>query len=363
MSATIDKLKTVLANATPKKTRPIYNPNDSVDQADYSRPIAYTIFDYDETTLTERRELTEEACKPYHDNGHVTWINIDGLRPDEVQRLCHHYNVHPLVVEDILSKGQRAKMDEIGEVMFCLLPMLYYNEKTSCVEREQVSIVLGKDFVLSFQEEASRDVFDRVRNHLRNNQSRLRSAGSEYLCYALLDVIVDSYFLIVEALSQRIETLEDDLSDKNSTAEMTDIVTLRREVQDLHRAIFPVQDVINGFVRSENPLVSQQAHKYYKDVYDHIRQANDYADGHRDMLSSLQDLYMNQVNLKLNQIMKIFTMVALLLAPATVIGGIFGMNFNVIPLQHHQYGFWVSVAGMVVIPIFMLIWFKKKRWY
>lgn len=323
----------------------------------------YTIFDYGRDHFEERQELNENVCALYHDNGHCTWINMDGIDEAAVTRLCAHYHVHSLVVDDILSSNERAKMEELENVIFCVLPMMFFNEKSGEVELEQVSIVLGKDFVLSFQEEATRDVFDPIRRHLRDAGSKLRSRPADYLCYNLLDVIVDSYFDVLEKLAGRLEALEDEMVQRQTKAMLARISSLRQDVTIIRRAVLPVRELVAHFVRSDSQLIEKRHEKYFRDVLDHTIQANDFIENHRDMLMNLQDLYMNQINLRMNEVMKIFTMVATLLAPATVIGGIFGMNFDVIPLQHKHLGFYFSVGAMLIIPLFMLAFFKRKGWF
>jgi magnesium transporter len=347
------------------KRKPItrYNPTRSEEvRIEHPAPI-YTLFSYNHSTVEERKLIEDEACSSNTKPDRVIWINIDGLRKSDVEKICACYNVHNLVVEDILSIGQRAKMDEIEDVLFCLMPMLYYNSGTGEIEMEQVSIILGKGFVLSFQEDPVRDVFNPIRDRLRAGNYKLRSRPADYLCYALIDIIVDSYFEVIERINERIERLEDGLLLQRENAALAKISILRREIMVIRRSIMPVRELVNGFLRSENDLLEERHEKYYKDVLDHIVQANDFVENHRDMLMNLQDLSMSQINMKMNQVMKLFTMVATLLAPATVIGGIFGMNFDVIPLSHHAAGFYFAVAIMLIVPLFMLIWFKKKRWF
>jgi magnesium transporter len=340
-----------------------YNPAKEPVRAKTSVEPVYSVFDYNPDYLQEFKYLDVTKSEKFIGNGHMTWINIDGLKKEEVEQLCDDFNVHRLLAEDILSTGQRAKLDEVEGVILCLLPMLYFNDETDEVESEQVSMVLGKDFLLSFQEDPERDVFNPVRGWLRAGNARLRERNSDYLCYSLLDVIVDSYFSIIEKLNEQIEELEDDLISRKEEGALARIVTIRREVMIMKRAIMPVRELVSSFMRTSNPLVDERNVKYFKDVSDHIIQANDYSENQRDMLMNLQDLYMNQINLRMNEVMKIFTMVALLLAPATVIGGIFGMNFEAIPGIHNQRGFYISVTAMLVIPILMLIYFKRKKWF
>jgi magnesium transporter len=347
-----------------EKRKPIasFNPAREEVRSTTIEPV-YSVFDYDTTGYEEKKFLNPQDCLPYLKSGRNTWINMDGLKKEEIETLCSHFNIHPLVIEDILSVGQRAKMDETGQVIFCLLPMLYYNEGTGAIETEQVSIVLGKNFVISFQEDPRRDVFDPIRDRIRTGHAKLRGSAADYLCYSLIDIIVDSYFGIIERLNERIERLEDALLLQKEKAALGKISILRREVMMMRRSIGPVRELVNGFIRSDNDLLEVKQEKYYKDVYDHILQANEYVENHRDMLMNLQDLSMSQINLRMNEVMKVFTLLATLMAPATVIGGIFGMNFDVIPLAHHEKGFYVTVFIMLAIPAVMLIYFKRKGWF
>lgn len=328
-----------------------------------SLSTVYTVYDYDARHLEERELPDEAACAVYHDKDTITWINIDGLNEQEVTRLCEHYNVHPLVIDDILSLNERAKMEETGEVIHCVLPMMFFNELRGEIEMEQVTIVLGKNFVLSFQEEPTRDVFDPIRRHLQDKNSKIRERTADYLCYSLLDLIVDSYFDVLEKLAGRLEMLENELLVKQTKRQLARISSLRGDITTVRRSVFPVRELVARFVRSDNNLLEDRHDKYFRDVLDHTIQVNDLIDNHRDMLMNLQDLYMNQINLRMNEVMKTFTMVATLLAPATVIGGVFGMNFDVIPLTHHSAGFWIAVGLMLIIPVFMLFFFKRKGWF
>ena len=350
-------------NYSKRKPMTEYHPaRETKSRKEIIEPV-YSIFSYDAITLEEKKLKGEAEFENYLHGAKITWINMDGLEKEDVEKLCTIYGVHNLVAEDILSIGQRAKMDEIGDTIFCLLPMLYYNQGTGQVETEQVSIVLGKDFVLSFQEDPSRDVFDPVRERLRMGHIKLRQSPADYLCYSLIDVIVDSYFSVIEKINERVERLEDSLLLQKENAALGKISILRREIMMLRRSILPVRDLVNGFVRSENELLEERHEKYYKDVLDHITQANDYVENHRDMLMNLQDLSMSQINTRMNEVMKVFTLLATLMAPATVIGGIFGMNFDIIPLSHHKEGFYFTVGIMLAIPILMIVWFKRKGWF
>jgi magnesium transporter len=325
--------------------------------------IKIFVYDYDvvRADVKELKEIPE--CFPFLESPKTTWINVDGLRKADVENICAHYGIHNLITEDILSLGQRPKMDEINGLLFCLLNMLYFNEKDSAVEIEQISIVLGKNFVISFQEDANRDVFNPLRERLKIYNSKVRQNKADFLFYSLIDLIVDNYYVVMEKLGEKIEGLEEDIVRNANTRTLAKINMLRKEMIILKRSIAPVRELVNGILRSENELIEEKTEKYFKDVYDHIVQANDLAENYRDMMMNLNDLYLSNVNLKMNEVMKVMTVVTCLLAPATVIGGIFGMNFETIPLLHNKWGFFISVGLMLFIPLAMLRIFRKRGWF
>lgn len=325
--------------------------------------VSVFVYDYDESDLKEFQSKNVDECLHFKTSNRLSWINIDGLRKTDVEKVCEHFGVHPLLIEDILSINQRPKMDEVEGVMFCLLNMLYFNDVKKTVETEQISIVLGKEFVLSFQEDASRDVFDPLRNKLNLSKSQIRQRSADYLLYAMLDLIVDNYFLVMEKLGEQIEYLEDDVVRRSNTRTLARINQLRKEQIILKRNIAPVRDLVNSIIRSESDLLEDSTTKYYKDVYDHIVQAYDLSENYRDIMMSMQDLYISNVNLKMNEVMKVMAIVTSVLAPATVIGGIFGMNFDVIPYSHHEWGFYFAVAAMLLIPLWMVWAFKRRGWF
>jgi len=325
--------------------------------------IKIFVYDYDAAHIDVKELDAVSDCYPYIDPKTVSWINVDGLKKTDVESICNHFGIHNLIVEDILSLGQRPKMDEINDLLFCLLNMLYFNEKDSSVEIEQISIVLGKNFVISFQEDDKRDVFNPLRERLKVNNTKIRQNGADFLFYSLIDMIVDNYFVVMEKLGDKIEGLEEDIVRSTNTRSLARINMLRKEMIILKRSVAPVRELVNGILRSDSELVEERTEKYFKDVYDHIIQANDLAENYRDMMMNLHDLYISNVNLKMNEVMKVMTVVTCLLAPATVIGGIFGMNFEIIPLLHNKWGFFISVGLMLFIPLAMIRVFKKRGWF
>ena len=333
-------------------------------QREEAPEVKVSVFAYNPTTLKEFSFSTITECLHFsEENNAIHWINIDGLRKHDVETVCTRFGIHPLLIEDILSINQRPKMDEIEGVLYCLLNMLYFNEEDSTVEQEQISIVLGKNFVISFQEDPARDVFNPLRDKLRLINSKIRQRGADFLCYAMIDMIVDNYYIVMENLGDRIETIEDEIIRNSNKRSLARINQLRKELIVLKRNMAPVRDLVNGFLRSESDLLDERITKYFKDVYDHIVQATDLSDNYRDMMMNLQDLYISNVNLRTNEVMKVMAVVTCLLAPATVIGGIFGMNFDIIPTLHNQWGFYIAVGLMLFIPLLMLWIFKRRGWF
>jgi len=319
-------------------------------------PETTRIFVYDYSPdKTEIREMNKVAdCFPFIKTDSTTWINIDGLKKEEVESICAHFGIQNLVSGVFLSIGPRPMMDEIEGLVFVLLNMLYYNERDSSLEIEQISIVLGKNFVISFQEDAEKDVFNPLREKIKVAGTKIRQNGADFLFYSLIDMIVDHYYVVMEKLGEKVEALEEGIIRNANTRSLAQINALRKEMIILKRSVAPVRELVNGILRSESNLIEERTEKYFKDVYDHIIQANDLAENYRDMMMNLNDLYLSKVNLKMNEVMKVMTVVTCLLAPATVIGGIFGMNFEQIPLLHNKWGFFISVGLMLFIPLAMV---------
>lgn len=348
-----------------KRTKEILSVNPTIiPTREEAKEVVISVYDYNAESIEEKKLFITSDTFPYKSSGRTTWINIDGLRKADVEAICANFDVHPLVIEDILSINQRPKLDEADNMIFCLLNMLYYNHDEDAIEQEQISIILAKDVVISFQEDANRDVFNPLREKLKTGSSKLRQRGADYLCYSLLDMIVDNYFIVMEKLGDRIEEVEEEVAQGKNPRALAHITQLRKELIILKRNFSPVREVINGFLRSESDLLEDRHTKYFKDVYDHIVQAIDLIENYRDIMVSMQDLHINNVNLKMNEVMKVMAIVTCLLAPATVIGGIFGMNFDEnVNFFHQKWGFYTAVSFMLVFPIGMLVIFRKRGWF
>jgi magnesium transporter len=332
--------------------------------------------DIDQASVLSLYQFNEKECVVENDFDHKKvsnqlfskgknyWLNSDIINKNTVEEISAKLGLHYLIVEDILSENERPKTDEIENRLVCVLHMLYYNEELQSIENEQVSLVLGDNFLISFQDDSIRDSFNPIREKLAINGTKIRTQGVDYLLYGLIDSIVDHFFIVLEKLGDRIEHLEEEISTGNANNfTMNQINTLKKELMFFKRNAFPVKDLINNIIKTENPLITENSKKYFKDVYDHAVQVNDLIENYRDLITNIRDLYLSQMNLKLNEVMKFLAIVTALLAPATVIGGIFGMNFDRIPYLHHQDGFWIATFLMLIIPFLMLVYFRKRSWF
>ncbi len=347
------------------KTKKVLKVNPTIQpQREVLLKSILSIYEYNNETIEIKTNATLDDVAKANLDAKNTWLNVDVINEKTANSLAQKFCIHPLIIEDILSINQRPKTDEIKDQIFCLMQMMYYNKLEHTIENEQLSIVLGNKFLITFQDDETRDHFNPIRQKLQINNSRLRENDTDYLLYSLLDSIVDNYYTVIEELGESIEHLEEDVSkNKSNSFTMSKINSLRKEMIVYRRNVVPTRDLIKFFIETDNPLIKPVNKKYFKDVLDHIEQAVDLSDNYRDIVASIRDLYINQINLKSNETMKALTVITALLAPATVIGGIFGMNFDKIPYLHNTYGFWIAVTSMIIIPLFMLLWFKKKGWY
>jgi len=328
-----------------------------------SGDVEITIIDYDESHFEEKVVTTIEECIVFKDRPTVTWINVDRIdRVDIIEKLGECYGLHPLVMEDILNTDQRPKLEDYDEYNYIVLKMLHSDDRDSHVEAEQVSLILGRNFVISFQEEKEGDVFNTIREGLRKGKGRIRKSGADYLVYTLVDAIVDHYFVIFERLGERIELLEEELVKTPTTKTFQEIHHLKREMIFLRRAVWPLREVIGGLQRGESPLIREATRVYLRDVYDHTIQIMDTVETFRDMVSGMLDIYLSSVSNRLNAVMKVLTIIATVFMPLTFIAGIYGMNFKYMPELEWRWSYPAILFGMGVIAFLMLVYFKKKKW-
>ena len=323
-----------------------------------------TIIDYDDSSFQEKAVEEISECYPFRNKLSVTWINVEGLHRVEIlEKLGECFGLHPLVLEDILNTDQRPKMEDYGDYLYIVLKMLHFEEVKGTVETEQISLVLGEHFVISFQEGLDGDVFQPVRERLRNNKGRIRKLGADYLVYSLIDAIVDNYFDILERTGESIEDIEEKVLGNPSTATLNDIHFLKREMIFLRKAVWPLREVVSGLERGDSALVKGSTKVFLRDIYDHTIQVIDTIETFRDMASGMLDIYLSSVNNRMSAVMKVLTIIATIFMPLTFIAGVYGMNFKYMPELEWRWSYPVLWAIIVLIAASMVAYFKKKEWW
>jgi magnesium transporter len=324
--------------------------------------VTITVFDYDRERYEEKELKYITECFPYRDRPSVTWINIAGIHQvDMMEKMGNHFGIHPLVIEDILNTAQRPKMDDMDDYLFFVLKMLNYKEGDDEIDAEQISIILGQNVVLSFQERAG-DVFEPIRERIRKNKGRIRRMGADYLAYTLVDSIVDTYFTILEKIGERIEFLDEELIENPSAQTLQEIHRLKRGMIFLRKSIWPLREVISELERGESSLIKETTGIYLRDVYDHTIQIIDTVETSRDMISGILDVYLSSISNKMNEVMKVLTIIATIFIPLTFLAGLYGMNFEYMPELKWQLGYFAVLLLMAIIGIGLVGYFRKKKW-
>lgn len=292
----------------------------------------------------------------------VTWINLNGLNNiAAIEALGEHYNIHPLTLEDIANPNQRPKLEENDDYIFLVVKMIYYNNDSEFVI-EHLSIILGRGYVITFQE-SDGDVFDNLRDRIEHKKGRIRGYGADYLAYALLDAVVDNYFSVMEILGEHVEDLEESIFHLETNENIAnEIQALKRLILKIRRAVFPLREGINRLEKNEHPIIDHKIQHFTRDLYDHIIQVSESIDLYREMVWGLMDMHMSIISNKMNEIMKVLTIIATIFIPLTFIAGIYGMNFDNMPELHTRYGYFVLLGIMAIIFIIMLIYFRRKKW-
>jgi magnesium transporter len=320
-----------------------------------------TLCEYDESHLQEREISTLEGILPPPAGAAVTWIHIDGLQEISLlEQMGVNFRLHPLTLEDILNTEQRPKSEDHGEYLYIVL-RLFHEGADGALIPEQVSIVLGSNWLISFQEQEGA-LLNPVRERLRSGKGRLRKGGVDSLAHALIDGIVDTYFIILDAFGERIETVEETLIVHPSPETLRTIQTLKREMIFLRKSVWPLREMIGSLHRSESPLIREPSFIYFRDFYDHAVQVMDTIETYRDMLSGMLDIYLSSISNRMNEIMKVLTIIATLFMPLTFLAGLYGMNFKYMPELEWRWGYFAILGIMFSIAIIMLSYFRRKKW-
>ena len=321
-----------------------------------------TILDYDKKRFEEKEVKTVEDCLPFKVKPTITWVNVAGLHDISIlEKFGEHFDLHPLLLEDILNTDQRPKIDDYNTHLYVVLKMLNYNEERKSVVIEQVSLILGDNYVLSFQERPE-DVFNPIRERIKGKKGKIGSYGADHLFYALIDVIVDHYFLTLERISERIEFLEEEVVTAPGTETLQMIHSLKTNVIFMRKAVWPLRELISRLERGGSSLIQTETQKYIRDVYDHTIQVIDTVETLRDIISGMLDIYLSSISNKMNEVMKVLTIIATIVIPMTVISGVYGMNFQLMPELSWPIGYPIALSLMLLIAIIMITYFWKRGW-
>jgi len=333
-----------------------------------SDTVSIRIVDYDRENYRELVDVGPEDCLAYRDSESITWIDICGLHDiDSITRIGEHFKLHPLVLEDIVNTTHRPKLEEADEYIFSIVKMLYETPGDGRFLSEQVSLVFTGNTVITFQEQEG-DVFDAVRTRLKKTVPRVRFMGSDYLAYALLDAIVDNYYAVLERIGDRVEVLEDELIDQPSPTHLEAIHELKRELIFIRKAVWPLREVVAALDRSESSLIHDYTGVYIRDLYEHVVQVIDGIETFRDMVTGLLDIYLSSISNRMNEVMKVLTIIATIFIPLGFLAGVYGMNFDTatspfnMPELGFRYGYLVFWGAVLVIGGGLVWFFRRKRW-
>ncbi len=330
--------------------------------------VKISIIDYDESNFREKEVGSVEECFPFRDTSTVTWINIDGIHDlNIIEKIGKHFDLHSLILEDIVNTQQRPKFEDFGNYIFIVLKMFSIAVQESETKIEQISLIFGENFVISFQETEG-DVFGNIRDRIRSSKGRIRKMSSDYLSYSLIDAIVDSYFVILEKFGEKIEVMEEELVTNPTPLTLQSIHNYKREMIYLRKSVWPLREVIGGLERAESKLIKKSTGIFLRDLYDHTIQVIDNIETSRDMISGMLDIYLSSMSNKMNEVMKVLTIIATIFIPITFVAGVYGMNFNPqasvfnMPELNWRYGYIFTWGIIISIVLVMLAYFKRKRW-
>lgn len=324
--------------------------------------VTIELIDYSGESYQENEVDNIESLADSLKTSTVSWVNINGIHnTNAIEAIGKMYGIHKLVLEDILNTDHRPKVEPFEEYVFFTMKMMWYNEE-EYLEKEQISIVFSKTYVLCFQEKKG-DIFDPIRERIRTDSGLIRRRGTDYLVYRLIDSVVDNYFIIIEKIEEKVEDLEDAITADTDEDHTRSIQYMKREIITLKRALLPLREAVSGLEKGVTELVDPSNEKYFKDVYDHLIQIADTLENNREVLSGLMDMQMANMSNRMNQVMKVLTVIASLFIPLTFIAGVYGMNFVNMPELQYKYGYFAVWGLMIAVFIGMLLFFKRKKWF
>jgi magnesium transporter len=338
-------------------------------EADASPPVIFLI-DYNANNAVRVKIDQPEDCAPYLDSESVSWVDVQGLGNENVlRRIGEVFNLHPLMLEDVVNVPQRPKIDEYGDQVLFIARMVTPKENGRGFVAEQVSLILGKHYLLTVQEEPDYDCFGPVRERIRSAKGTIRQHGADYLAYTLIDAIIDGFFPVLEDYGEALEELEDEVVECPNRQSLEKIHRIKRELLALRRAIWPQRDAINSLIRDCHNLISEEVRVYLRDCYDHIIQVIDMVETYREVAASLMDVYVSSVGNRMNEVMKFLTIVSTIFIPLTFIAGVYGMNFNPdsspwnMPELNWYWGYPICLLVMLAVAIGLILYFRRRGWF
>jgi magnesium transporter len=323
---------------------------------------AITVIDYDADGI-EEYQASDISGLTLRERKHANlWIHVDGLHQIEpINSIGDTFRIHPLVLEDILNTAHRPKIETFDEYLFVIMKFVDYDEKTDDLSAHQISIILGPHYVLSFQE-GGEDPFDRLRHRMKATNSRTRLSGTDYLAYCIVDIVVDNYFIILDKLGERIDLLEEEVVKNPQPKTLKVIHRIKRDLIFLRRSVWPLREIVNRLINDDSALINDSTRPYLRDVFDHTIHAVDTLETFRDIVSGMLDIYLSSMSNKLNEIMKVLTIIATIFIPLTFLAGWYGMNFKNMPEIDSPWGYPLVTAAAIIIVVFMLVFFRRKKW-
>jgi magnesium transporter len=322
-----------------------------------------SIIDYNKDELNEKITNKIKDCLIFKNNKNVSWLQINGLKNTElIKELGKYYDIHHLILEDILNTNQRPKIEIFDNYIFTVLNILNFDKENNKIISEQISLILGKNFVISFLENEN-SIFDLLKTRIKNKKSILRNSEVDFLFYAILDTIIDNYFVLLENFNDKLEEFDEQLISEPKSDILKKIYNLKREILFLRKSVWPLRELILKIEKSNTSFIRKKTYFYFRDLYDHVIHIIDIIEINRDLLSGMLDLYLSTINNKMNEVMKVLTIIATIFIPLTFIAGVYGMNFENMPELTWGFGYYGIMLFMFLIASFMLYFFKRKKWF
>ncbi|HQQ94844.1 MAG TPA: magnesium/cobalt transporter CorA [Bacteroidia bacterium] len=322
--------------------------------------VRITLIQFTESEYSEREFYDLSECISYTSKDKVNWIDVDGVHNQHlIEKIGQLYNIHPLTLEDLMHTDQRPKFEDYEHYLLSILKMITYKD---VMREEQLSLVLLENTVISFQEPDGGDAFDTIRERLRQAKGRVRKRGADYLFYALMDSVIDWYFIVVDKISERVHEIETELLRDSTSASVLQLYKLKREIINLSKHVMPLRDLVHNMSKSENDLITEPSRLFHRDLADHVSRIIDSVHANRDTLNGLMDLYLSFNSLKMNEVMKVLTIMSSIFIPVTFVAGVYGMNFEYMPELRSPYGYAIVWLVMLLMMGGLLFYFRRKKW-